>query len=74
MDCCILVKKSGWFGLKLDFAAENMLQVVAVVPSLYFRGFVVGRGLTAPIVRAIISGKQNAMLDEITKSLAPILD
>jgi hypothetical protein len=71
---CILVKKSAMIGLKIDFSNQNTLKIMPVVPSKFLVSFTEGKGIAPPIVRALLSGGQKKLVNEVSEKLVDIQD
>lgn len=71
-EYCVLVKKSALYGIKVNFVDDNHVMLEPVVPGVYLRSFVTGRGFIPPIVRALLAKGQRQLFNEVSKYFAEI--
>ncbi len=73
-EYCILIKKNSIDGAIINFVDENEIRIATEVPSKYFYGWTVGRGIMPPLVRLLLSKKRKTTLEEVTGYFKDIMN
>ncbi|MEW7280549.1 hypothetical protein ABW636_18330 [Aquimarina sp. 2201CG1-2-11] len=68
---CLVVKKSGAAGAKVEFKESTIVAIYPIAPSSFINS-ATQKGIVALIVHAIISGGQKAVAEEVENYLCEI--